>query len=110
MRHYLREGCNNFAALRIITAHAAEPQTILLSAVENRKLLFLDKFVAFGSTEAERVAIAFQREKQFRSIVVFPLARIHGATPQSDDDGQMFDPNGALKFARPAGRTLKCAL
>ena len=63
MIHHAREGSDDLAAARIVRAHAAEPQAIFLRAVEDRKLLLLDEFVAFRGAEAERVAVAFQRQK-----------------------------------------------
>src|SRR5580704_6818623 len=46
--HHLGERCDDFAALWIVSAHAAQPQAIFLAAVENRKLLFLNELVALG--------------------------------------------------------------
>src|SRR5690348_2502761 len=60
VRHYARKRRDDFAALRIIGTHAAQPQTVFLSTVEDGKSLLLNKFVALGGTEAERVAITFE--------------------------------------------------
>ena len=38
MLHHARERRNNLAALRIVRAHAAEPQAIFLRAVEDREI------------------------------------------------------------------------
>ena len=41
------------------------------------------------------------------AVIVFPLARIHRAAAQPDDDRQMLDAHRALVFAGAAGRTLE---
>ena len=41
MPHHAREGGDNLAALRIVSAHAAQPQAVFLGAVEDRELLLL---------------------------------------------------------------------
>src|SRR6202011_5309884 len=44
------------------------------------------------------------------AVCILPLAGVHCAAPESDDDGHMLDPNRALEFARAAGGALKCRL
>ena len=87
MPHHAREGGDDLAALRIVGAHAAEPQAIFLGAVEDRQLFLGDELVALGRAEAERVAVAFEREKQLGAVAVLPLAGVHRAAAQADDDG-----------------------
>ena len=93
--------------LRIVGAHAAEPEAVFLRAVEDGKLLLLDELVALGGAEAQRVAVAFEREKELGAVIVFPCAGVHGAAPQADDDGQMLDADRALEFAGAAGGALE---
>ena len=57
--------------------------------------------------EAQRVAVALQRQEQLGAVVVFPLAGVHRAAPQADDDRQVLDADRTLKFARSAGGALK---
>ena len=55
----------------------------------------------------ERVAVALQIQEQLGAVIVLPLAGVHRAAPQPDDDRQMLDAHRALKFAGAAGRALK---
>jgi hypothetical protein len=73
MLHHPRKTRDDLATLRIVRAHAAQPQTVFLRAVENRKLLLLDEFVALAGTEPERVAVALERQEQLGAVIVFPL-------------------------------------
>ena len=57
--------------------------------------------------QAQGVAVAFEREKQLGAVVVLPVAGVHRAAPQADDDGQMLDADRALEFARAAGGALE---
>ncbi len=107
MAHHLREGGYDLAALRIVAAHAAEPQAIFLRAVEDGELLFRDKFVALGGGEAERVAVALQVQEELGAVVVFPLAGVDCAAAQADDHRQVLHADGALKLARAAGGALE---
>src|SRR5665213_508213 len=107
MSHYARKRRDDLAALRIVGAHAAQPQAIFLSTVKYRKFLLLNEFVALGGAEAERVPVTFERQKQLGAVFVLPLAGVYRAAAQSDDDGHMFDADGALEFARSAGGALK---
>ena len=68
---------------------------------------FCDELVAFGRAESERVAVAFERQKQLGAVVVLPLAGVHRAAPQAHDDRQMLDAHRALKFAGAAGGALE---
>ena len=107
VRHHARKRSDDLAALRIVGAHAAEPQAVFLSAVEDRELLLLNEFVALGRAEAERVAVAFERQKKLGAVLVLPLAGVHRAAAQADDDGHVLDADGALEFAGSAGGALK---
>src|ERR1700730_1293133 len=44
--HHPRKGSDDLAAARIVRAHAAEPQAILLRSIEDRELLLLNEFGA----------------------------------------------------------------
>jgi hypothetical protein len=107
MLHHAGEGGDDLAALRIVSAHAAQPETVLLGAVENRKLFFGDELVAFGRAESQRIAIAFEGEKQLGAVAVFPLAGVHRAAAEPYDDRKVFDADRALIFARAAGGALE---
>ncbi len=63
--------------------------------------------VALALREAESVAAALQVQEQLGAVRVVPLARVHGAPPQSYDDRQVLDSHRALVFARAAGGALK---
>ena len=67
----------------------------------------LDEFVALGGADAQRVAAAFEREKELRAVIVFPSAGVHRAAAQADDDGQMLNADRALEFAGAAGGALE---
>src|SRR6266853_6130270 len=110
MVHHARKRSDDFAALRIVGSHAAQPQAIFLRAVENRKLLLLDELVALIRAEAEGVTIALQSEEQLGAVTVLPLACVHRAAPQADDDRQVLDAHRALKFARSTGSALEDSL
>ena len=107
MGHYAAKIGHNFTSFRIVAAHAAQPQAVFLGAVEDRKLLFVDKFLALSGGEAEGVAVAFQVEEELGAVVVFPLAGVDCATSEADDDRQMLDTDGALEFAGSAGGALE---
>ena len=55
----------------------------------------------------KRVAVAFEIEEKLGAVVVFPLAGVDRPAAQADDDGQMFDADGALEFAGSAGGALE---
>src|SRR5437660_839454 len=82
---------SDIAALRVVGAHAAEPQTVFLRAVVDGKRVLLDEFLPLGGREPQRVAVALQVQEKLRAILVLPLARIHGAATQPDDDGQVLN-------------------
>ena len=46
-------------------------------------------------------------EKQFGAVIVLPLAGVHRAAAQPDDDRQMLDADRALELARSAGGALE---
>ena len=57
------DGCersDDLAATRVVGAHAAEPEAVLLGTVEDGELLFGDEFVALSLREAHGVAVAFK--------------------------------------------------
>src|ERR1700694_5512174 len=107
MVHHARKRSDDFAALRIVGSHAAQPQAIFLRAVENRKLLLLDEPVALAGAKTQGVAIALQSKEQLGAVTVFPLACVYRAAPQTNDDRQVLDAHRALKFARSAGSALE---
>ena len=63
VRHDAGEIGDDFAAFGIVSAHAAQPEAVFLGAVEDRKLLLVDEFLALGGGEAQGVAVAFQIEE-----------------------------------------------
>ena len=95
---------------RIVRAHAAEPQAVLLRAVEDGQRILLDKFVALRRAHAQRVAAAFERQKELGSVIVLPCAGVDRAAPQADDDGHVLDAHRALELARAAGGALERCL
>ena len=101
---------NNLAPSRVVAAHAAEPQTILLRPVEDGQGILLDEFVALVGAHAQCVAAAFKRQEKLCAVIVFPCAGVHRAAPQADDDGHMLDAHRALELARAAGGALKRGL
>jgi len=60
MTHYAGKIDHNFTSFRVVSAHAAQPQAVFLGAVEDRKLLSVDKFLTLRSRKAQGVAVAFQ--------------------------------------------------
>ena len=69
MLHDAGEVGDDLAALGIVAAHAAEPEAVLLRAVEDGEGLLLDKFVALGGGEAEGVAVFFEGEEELGAVV-----------------------------------------
>jgi hypothetical protein len=57
---HARQRQHDFAALRIVRAHAAQPEAIFLRAVVNRQLVFLDEFLPLAGGESQRIAVALQ--------------------------------------------------
>src|SRR5579872_3773647 len=110
MPHHAREGRHDLPALWIVSAHAAEPQAVLLGPVESRELLACDELLPLGRAHAQRVAVALQREKQLGSVFVFPLAGVHCAAPKPDDQRHMLDAHRTLMLAGAAGGALKRGL
>ena len=66
--HDAGEVGDDLAALGVVGAHAAEPQTIFLGSVEEGELLALDELVAFGGADAEGVAAALEGEEEFCAV------------------------------------------
>src|SRR5665213_2454844 len=100
--HHPRKIAHNLAALRIVTAHASQPQAILLRPVEDGQLLSLNKFIALAWAYPQRIAAAFQGKEEFRAVIVLPCAGIYRASPQTNDDRQVLDTHRALKLASAA--------
>ena len=92
--------------MRVVGAHAAEPETILLGSVEDGERGAGDELVALGGGQAERVAGFLQREEELGAVGVLPGAGVGGAAAQADEDGQVLDADGALVLARAAGGAL----
>src|SRR5579884_57951 len=107
---HARECQHDLAALRIVSAHAAEPQAVFLRAVVEGQLVLLDEFLALGGGEPESVAVALQIEEELGAVVVLPLAGVHRAAPQANDYGQVLDADRALVFAASAGGALERGL
>src|SRR4051812_9521028 len=98
MPEHRDQGEDNLASLWIVSAHAAEPQAILLCAVIDWQLVFLDKLLALAGGETHGVAVSLQVEEQLGPVLVLPLACVHGAAPQADDDGDVLNSDRALLF------------
>ena len=92
--HHPRKIRNNLAPLRVITPHASQPQTVLLRAIEDRKLLLRNKLVALRRAHPQRIPLLLQRQKKLRPIRVFPRARIHRAAPQPNKTANAESPPG----------------
>src|SRR5580698_1448313 len=101
------QGRDDFPAPRIVPAHAAEPQAILLRTIEDGKLLLLNEFIALVGRKPKRVAVTFQIEKELGAVIVLPFPSVHRAAPQADDDGQVLHSHRALKLAGAAGGALE---
>ena len=56
---------DDFAALRIVGAHAAEPQAVLLRAVEDRELLLLDELVALACEKPSALPLRSRLRNSF---------------------------------------------
>jgi len=108
--HDAGEVGDDLAAFGIVAAHATEPETVLLGSVEDGQRLLLDKAIALGGAEAEGVAAALKGEEEARAVWVFPRAGIYGSAAESDEDGDVFDADGALKLASAAGGALEDGL
>ena len=72
-----------------------------------RQRVLLDELLPLAGGEAQRVAVALQVQEQLGAVIVFPLAGVHRAAPQPDDDGQMLDAHRALELAGAAGGALE---
>ena len=65
--HDAGEVGDDFAALGVVAAHAAEPEAIFLCAVEDGELLLLDEFVALGCARGRgRCCRVRERERAWR--------------------------------------------
>src|ERR1017187_9011378 len=82
-----REVGHDLAALRIVGAHASQPQAVLLRPVKDGQRRLLDKLVALRCGHAQRVAASLQGQEELGAVVVFPRAGVHRAASQADDDG-----------------------
>src|SRR5262249_5601235 len=79
MLHHPSERRDDLAPSRIVSAHASQPQEVLLRAVERREVLLRDEFVALAGAETERVAVLLQRKEQLGAVIVLPLAGVDRA-------------------------------
>src|SRR6185503_14278663 len=104
MTQHLHQRDDNVTTLRIVRAHAPQPEAVLLRAVEDWKPGLLDELVALGRREAHGISIALEIQEELGAVLVLPLARVHCSTPQTDDDRQVLDSDRALVFAGPARR------
>ena len=107
MTQHLHQRQHGFAARRIVSAHAAQPEAIFLGAVVDRQRVLLDELLPLARRHAQRIAVALHGEEQLRAVGVFPGARIHGAAAQADDHRQMLNSHRALEFAGAAGGALE---
>src|SRR6516162_1706326 len=98
---------HDFAALRIIGAHAAQPQAVFLGGVVERQRIRFDEFLAFAPRQAQRIAVALEVEEKLGAVLVLPLSSVHGAAPQPDDHGQVLNADRALELATAAGGALE---
>jgi len=105
-----RQGQHRLAALRVVCAHAAEPQAVGLRAVVNRQPILLDETQALAGGEAESVPGALQVQEQPGAVFVLPLAGVYGGAPQSHDRRQVLDAHRTLKLAGAASRALEDGL
>jgi hypothetical protein len=102
-----RQGEHRLAALRVVCAHAAEPEAVRLGSVVNRQAIFLDEVLALAGGEIEGVAVPLKVPEQPGAVLVLPLAGVHGGAPEADDHRQVLDAHRTLKLAGAAGGALK---
>src|SRR5437660_12546440 len=98
---------DDLTALRIVRAHAPQPEAIFLRAVINGQLVPLQEFLPIAGGEAHRIPITFEVEEKFGPVVVLPLACVHGPAPQADDDWHMLNPYWALLLTGAASGALE---
>ena len=98
--HDAGEVGDDLAAVRVVGAHAAEPEAVFLGAVEDGELGAGDELVAFGGGQAESVAGFLQCEEELGAVGVLPCAGVGGAATQADDDGQVLDAHRTLDTRR----------
>jgi len=103
MAHDAGEVGDNLATVGVVGAHAAEPEAVLLRAVEDRQRGAGDELVALGGGQAEGVAGFFEREEELGAVGVLPRAGVGGAAAQADEDREVLDADRALEFAGAAG-------
>ncbi len=72
--------------------------------------MLLDKLVALGGVKPECVGAAFQGQKKFGAVVVFPCAGVDRAAAQADEDGHVLDADRTLELAGAAGGALEGGL
>ena len=100
----------DLAALGVKAAHAAQPEAVLLRAVEDGEALLGNEFIALHGAEPEGVALAFEGEEELGAIGVFPGSGVDGSAAETDDDGEMLDADRALELAGAAGGALEGSL
>src|SRR4051794_26763791 len=100
MLHQAGESDHDLAAMRVVCAHATEPQAVLLRAVEHGEFLFRNESVALAPREAHGVAVSLEVQEQFGSIVVFPRACVDSTAPKPDDKRKMLDADRTLILTR----------
>ena len=101
--HDAGEVGDDLAGVGVVAAHAAEPEAVLLGAVEDGEGGAGDELVALGGGQAEGVAGAFEGEEELGAVGVLPGAGVGCAAAQADEDGEVLDADGALEFAGAAG-------
>src|ERR1035437_3012024 len=107
---HARQRQYRLAALRIVCAHAAEPEAVFLRAVVIRQAILLNELLPLAGGEPQGVAGALQVEEQPGAVIVLPPARVDRAAPQSDDDRQMLYAHRTLELARSAGGAVERSL
>src|SRR5208337_1413005 len=98
---------NHLAAPWVVAAHAAQPQAILLAAVEDGQPGLLNELVALAGGQAQGVRAALQSQEELGAVVVRPGAGVDRAAAQADEDGKMLDAHRALELACAAGSALE---
>src|SRR5215471_9828471 len=92
--------------MRVICAHATQPQAVRLRSVVNRQLMPFNEFLTLARGETQRVTVSLQGQKQLGSVFVLPFASINGATAQAHDDRQVLNSHGTRILASAT----RCAL
>jgi hypothetical protein len=105
--HDAGEVGDDLAALGVVAAHAAEPEAVLLGAVEDGEGLLRDELVALHRAETEGVSGLLEGEEELGAVGVLPDAGVGGAAAEADEDGQVLDADRALELAGAAGGALE---